>query len=283
PGQTTQTITVLVNGDTKLETNETFQVNLSGASDASMADNQGIGTIVNDDPQPTISINDVTVTERNSLTTNALFTLSLSNPSWQTITVNFATADATATLADNDYLNATGTVTFAPGQTNGTLTVVVNGDTKFEPNETFQVNLSSATNATIADNQGIGTINNDDQAPSIAIADVTVTEGNSGTTTAIFTVSLSNPSAQTITVNYATADGSATLADSDYQNATGTVTFAPGQTTRTITVLVNGDTKFEPNETFLLNLSGASNASIADNQAIGTITNDDLQPAISIN
>src|SRR5207249_1632324 len=91
----------------------------------------------------------------NSGTTNALFTLSLSNPSSQTITVNYATANATATLADNDYQNATGTVTFAPGQTNGTLTVLVNGDTKFEPNETFQVNLSSATNATIADNQAL--------------------------------------------------------------------------------------------------------------------------------
>src|SRR5207247_10434082 len=113
-------------------------------------------TIVNDDLQPSITINDVTVTEGNSGTTNAVFTLTLSNPSYQTTTVNFATADASATLADNDYQFATGTVTFAPGQTNRTLTVLVNGDTKFEPTETFQVNLSSPTNATISDSQGIG-------------------------------------------------------------------------------------------------------------------------------
>src|SRR5205814_1376519 len=283
PGQTNKTITVPVNGDIKFEPNETFLVNLSGATNSFIADNQGIGTIVNDDLQPSITINDVAVTEGNSGTTNALFTLSLSNPSYQTTTVNYATADATATLADNDYQNATGTVTFAPGQTNRTQTVLVNGDTKFEPNETFQVNLSGATNATIADNQGVGTIINDDGAPSITINDVTVTEGNGGTASAIFTVSLSNPSSQTITVNYATADGTATLADNDYQSASGTVTFAPGQTTQTITVLVNGDTKFEPNETFQVNLSGASNASIADNQAIGTIATDDSQPTININ
>ena len=82
-------------------------------------------------------------------------------------------------------------------------------------------------------------------------------EGNSGTTAFVFTVSLSNASAQAITVNFATADGSATLADSDYQGGAGSVTFAPGTTSQTITVLVNGDTKFEPDETFTVNLSAA--------------------------
>src|SRR5439155_5841312 len=124
---------------------------------------------------------------------------------------------------------------------------------------------------------------NDDLQPTISINDVIVTEGNGGTTNAVFAVSLSSPSSQTITVNYATADGTATVADNDYQNTSGTVTFVPGQTTQTITVLVNGDTKFEPNETFQLVLSGASNATIADSQGIGTIINDDLAPSISIN
>src|SRR5439155_125188 len=222
--------------------NETFTVNLSGQCSAGVVNSAGLVTIQNDDGVPGITINDVTVTEGNSGTTNAVFTVSLATLSPQTIAVNYATADGTATLADSDYQNATGTVTFAPGQTNRTLTVLVNGDTKFEPNESFLVNLAGATNATIADNQGIGTINNDDAAPSISINDVAVVEGNSGTASAVFTVSLSNPSSQTITVNYATADGTATVADSDDQNATGTVTFPPGQTTQTITVLVNGDT-----------------------------------------
>src|SRR5438445_2217153 len=254
----------------------------SGRKNAFIADNQGIGTIINDDLQPSITINDVSVVEGNSGTASAIFTVSLSNPSSQSITVNYATADGTATLAYNDYQSASGTLTFAPGQTTQTITVLVNGDTKFEPNETFQVNLSAASNASIADNQGIGTIANDDSQPTISINDVTVTEGDALTTDAVFTVSLSNPSSQTITVNYATANGTAT-AGSDYVAESGTLTFAPGQTTRTIAIVVNGDTLNEPTETFFVNLSAPVNPTIADNQGLGTILDNDSAPSLAIN
>src|SRR5205814_1118089 len=137
---------------------------------------------------------------------------------------------------------------------------------------------SNATNSFIADSQAIGTIVNDDLQPSISINDVTVTEGNSATVSAVFTVSLGTLSSQTITVNYATADDTATLADGDYQSASGTLTFAPGQTVQTITVLVNGDSKFEGDERFFVNLSAPLNATIGDGQGVGTILNDECQP-----
>src|SRR6185295_18180626 len=154
----------------------------------------GVGTISNDDAQPTISISDVTVTEGNAGTVNAVFNVTLSNPSYQTVTVDYATANGSATTADNDYVSGTGTVTFTPNQVGATITVVVNGDNKFEANETFDVNLSGAVNATIADGLGVGTISNDDAQPTISISDVTVTEGNAGTVNAVFNVTLSNPS-----------------------------------------------------------------------------------------
>src|SRR5205823_1483195 len=138
----------------------------------------------------------------------------------------------------NDYQAASGTVTFSPGETAKTATVNVVGDTKFEQNETFFVNLSGATNASIADNQGVGTIVNDDPLPAVTISDVAASEGNSGTTPFVFTVTLSNASSQTVTVSYATADGTATTADSDYVAASGTVTFAPGTTSQAVTVSV---------------------------------------------
>ena len=227
---------------------------------------------------PTISIGDVTVTEGNSGTTNATFNVILSAPSALQVAVNYATADGTAT-AGSDYQATSGTLTFAPGETSKTITVLVNGDTTVEPDETFFVNLSNPTNATIAKGQGIGVINNDDAPPppSLTINDVTVTEGNSGTTDATFTATLSSSSNQTVTVQYATADGTAT-AGSDYQASSGTLTFAPGQTSKTITVLVNGDTSIESDETFSVNLSNATNATIADAQGIGTISNDDVAP-----
>ena len=135
------------------------------------------------------------------------------------------------------------------------MNVTVNGDVKAEPNETLLVNLSAPTNATILDGQGTGTITNDDGAPTLSINDVSVAEGNAGTTTLGFTVTLSAVSGQTVTVDYATANGTATTADGDYLAASGTLTFAPGVTTQPVNVTVNGDVKDEPNETFLVNLS----------------------------
>lgn len=280
PGQTSRPLNITVNGDTVFEQNEAFNVNLSGASNATISDSQGVGTITNDDAQPTISINDVSVTEGNAGTTTANFTVSLSNASSVVISANYTTADGSAS-AGSDYTLNSGSVSFAAGETSKSISVTVSGDTTFEGNETFNVNLSNATNATFADSQGVGTINNDDSQPAISINDVSVIEGHAGTTNATFTVSLSNASSQTITVNYSTADVTAT-AGSDYVATSNSLSFAAGETSKSINVTVNGDTAFEPNETFNVNLSGATNATIADNQGVGTINNDDTQPTISI-
>jgi hypothetical protein len=281
PGVTSQPVTVSVQGDILDEPDETFFINLSGAVNATIADNQGLGTITDDDGAPSLSINNVSVTEGNAGTVNAGFTVSLSAASAQTITVNFATADNTA-AAPADYTATGGTLTFAPGVTSQPITVLVQGDILDEPDETFLVNLSGAVNATIADNQGIGTITNDDGAPSLSINDVTVTEGNAGTVNAVFTVNLSAASAQTITVNFVTADNTA-ISPAEYTAASGALTFAPGITSQPITILVQGDILDELDETFFVNLSGAVNATIADNQGIGTITDDDGTPSLSIN
>ena len=229
---------------------------------ATIADGQGLGTITDNDPLPALSINDVTVTEGNSGQVAATFTVTLAPVSGRSVTVSYATADGTG-QAPGDYPAASGSLTFAAGQTTKQVTVLVNGDLLDESNETFFVNLTGPTNATLADGQGIGTITDDDALPSLAVDDVTVTEGDSGTTNANFTVSLNAPSGRTVTVDYATADGTAHAPD-DYQAGSGTVTFAAGQTTRTVTVLVNGDLLNENNETYFLNLSGPTNATIAD-------------------
>src|SRR5205814_1944014 len=135
------------------------------------------------------------------------------------------------------------------------VTVNVNGDNKFEPDEGFSLKLSGATSATIADDTGAGTIQNDDAQPTLAVDDVSKAEGNSGQTDFTFTVSLTNPSAQAITVDYATQDGTATTAGGDYSPTTGTVSFGAADATKTVTVKVNGDTTFEPDEGFALKLS----------------------------
>jgi len=125
---------------------------------------------------PSISISDVTVTEGNTGTVSAVFTVSLSTATSSVVTVNYGTADGTAT-AGSDYVATSGTLTFAPGTTTQLVSVTVNGDTAPEGDETFFVNLSNAVGATIADAQGVGTIRNDDSAPT---GTITVVNPNGG-------------------------------------------------------------------------------------------------------
>ena len=283
PTETTKPVVITINSDLLDEANETFFVNLSNATNAAILDPQGQGTINDNDPTPSLSINDLpTIPEGDTGTSTATFTVTLSAASGQTVTVNYATADGTAT-AGSDYVATSGTLTFNPGDTTKPIPVTINGDTTFEPNETFFVNLTTPVNATISDTQGQGTITNDDAAPptpNITIDDPSITEGDTGTKTFNFTVSLSIPSAQIVTVDYATASaapasGIAT-AGTDYVVAAGTVTFNPGQQSQPVSITINGDKLVEPNETFFVNLSNASPGStITDPQGVGTITNDD--------
>jgi hypothetical protein len=152
--------------------------------------------------------------------------------------------------------------------------VTVNGDLLNENDETFNLNLSTATNATIADARGVATIVDEDPAPTVSIDDVSVTEGNSGTKNVTFTVRLSVASGKSITVDYATADGTA-VAGSDYVAKTGTLTFNAGIITRTFTVAIMGDRVRESTETFIVNLANPTNAILGDAQAVCTIVDND--------
>ncbi len=230
-------------------------------------------------PTPSASIGDVTHPEGNTGDTPFVFTVTLSGASSSTVAIGYATADGTASSA-SDYAATSGTLTFAPGQTSATVTVAVHGDTTPENDETFTVNLSSPAGATIADGQGLGTIQNDD-LPTLSVSDVSHLEGNTGKTPFLFTISLSAAAPFAVSVGYRTRNGTAT-APSDYRAVDGTATFAPGQTTRTVTVSVIGDKTLEPDETFSLGLSAPSHATIADGVGIGTIENDDPAADLSV-
>ena len=158
--------------------------------------------------------------EGNAGTTAFIFTARLSTVSASNVTVNYQATDGSATLANSDYQPAAGSIVITPGNLTGNITVLVNGDTKRESNETFTLSITGATNATVGSpSSATGTIVNDDAVPTISINDVTVSEGNAGTTAAVFTVSLSNQTDQVVTVQYQTADGTATIANADYQAA----------------------------------------------------------------
>jgi hypothetical protein len=267
-----------VNGDTKLEVDEAFTVDLSNPTNSvTISDAQGLGTITNDDAA-SYSINDVTQAETDSGTTTFTFTVTLDAAVAGGTSVDYTTNDATATIADSDYVAASGTLNFTGtvGETQ-TIDVTVNGDTKLEADETFTVDLSNPTNSvTISDAQGLGTITNDDAA-SFSIDDVTLNEGDAGTTTYTFTVTLDAAVAGGTNVDFTTTDGTATIADSDYVAASGTLNFAgTAGETQTVDVTVNGDTKLEVDEAFTVDLSNPTNAvTISDAQGVGALTNDD--------
>ena len=221
-----------------------------------------------------LSIDDITPTEGDTGSANALFTVSLSTPVAQPVTVQFATANGTAT-AGTDYTPTSGTLTFAPATTTATVTVSVTGDLLDENDETFFVNLTNATNATIGDAQGQGTILDNDPLPVLSAAGCSTTEGNGGTTPCTFGITLAPVSGRTVTVAYATADGTAT-AGSDYTATSGTLTFVAGTTAINLPVGVLGDLAPEGDETFTLGLSSLVNAT-GGGAATGTIVDDDLR------
>ncbi|HEV7646032.1 MAG TPA: Calx-beta domain-containing protein [Pyrinomonadaceae bacterium] len=281
PGEMSKTITVNVNGDTAFETNEAFSVRLSGPANATLTNDTGVGTIDNDDTAPSFSIDDVTHDEGNSGTTSYTFTVTKTGSTALDASVNYNTVDGNASVADGDYTNNSGTVTFLPGDTTQTITILVNGDTKFESNEKFSVQLTDPANAAISDQFGDGYITNDDAAPSFSIDDVTHSEGNTGTVSYTFTVTKTGETDTTALVDFEAQDGTATIADNDYQSNAGTLTFQTAETTKTITVLVNGNYLIEPDEAFTVHLSNPNSATISDADGTGTIANDDNPPAVT--
>ena len=216
-------------------------------------------------------VDDVSVVEGSAGSPGAaVFNVALNRATTDTVTVPYATANGTAT-SGTDYQPRSGTLTFTPGATVRTVAVPLVGDATDEANKTFAINLGTPVNAFIADAQGLATIVDDD-GPALSVGDQSVAEGSTSATVQ-FTVSLASPAGALTTVDYATADVSAT-AGSDYVATAGTLTFAPGATSTTVAVTVNGDTLDEPDEYFAFVLSNASNP-IGDATGQGTIVDDD--------
>ncbi len=274
PGETIKTITIQAKGDIVKELNESFFVNLTEPTGATLGDPQGRGIILNDDGA-FLKINDFAKAEGNSGSINYPFLITLNSASTIPVSVKYATLGGTTTLG-TDFTEVTSptTVTFQPGETSKTIIIKGIGDTNKEPNETFFVNLSGAIGATLFDSQGKGTILNDD-GPVLKINDVKKEEGNNGYTLFGFTITLNPTSADKVTVKYATANGTAS-AGSDFIAVTPTeVTFNPNEISKKVNINVKGDSVMEKDETFFVNLSNAVGATLFDGQGKGIISDDD--------
>ena len=299
-----QTITIPVRGDLLDEDalgtttplpNETFTVTLTAPTNgATLTDAVAAGNITDDDATPTLSIAGTTVAEgTGGGPTPATFGVTLSAPSGLPVVASFATTDGTAVSAASatspvDFTSVSaGSITIPAGATTPTVpaTVQVAPDTTDElATEAFTVALSNPGNATIATGTATGTITDDDALPVITINDIAPTEGDTGTTSPLFTVSLSNPSFQPVQVTYATQNGTAT-APADYTAPVPTVlTISPLLTSGTFPIQVNGDVLDEADlDTALVNLTLPVNGTIGDAQGILNIADDDALPTVAFN
>ena len=277
PGQTAATVPVTVRGDDVVEPDETFTVHLSNPAGATVEDPDGVVTILDDDENPTgpgVRVGDAAGPEGNAGTTPTTLTVVLDRPSTTPVTVGWATEPNTADA--EDFVAASGELTFAPNQVSAQLTVATRGDQVPEGAESYLVRL---TGANLADDTAFVTIDDDDAAepqptPALRVGDVTVPEGNAGDTPATVTVVLDQVSDVPVTIRWATDNGTAT-APGDFTAGAGTLTFAPGETARQITVPVTGDRSYEDTETFAITLSDPVGATVADPAAVVTIDNDD--------
>ena len=248
---------------------ETYTLFIEGHQYLSMDRGSGTMTIRDNDRPPSVSIADASGLEDS--VGNLSFDVTLGAESGKEITLDYATADDTATMG-SDYDHTAGNLTFAPGELEKTVEVAVKPDDVHEPDETFKVTLQDLRNVTAGDTAAFGTIQNDDAQLSIADAAASEADGELE-----FLVKADGlvKTGQTVTVIYETADGTAT-AGSDYTPDSGTLTFTSIDTEETITVTVIDDTVDEPDETLAVNLSSPTNATIGDASAEGTIRDNDV-------
>ncbi len=303
----TMTISVQTTDDDEQESDERFMVILSSPSGATLNDDTGEGTIIDNDGDggggngggnggggggggggsddgdgdgsrdvgelPTLSIDDATVVEGDL----AKFEVTLSEAATAVVMVDYSTVDGTA-VARSDYTTTSGTLSFEQGEERKTILVPTVQDATAEETEVFTMQLSSPSGATVGNGTGTGTITDDDEPPMLTIDDAPpVDEGDA----AAFVVRLSAASGLAVTVSYRTVDGTA-VAGSDYKSASGELRFEPGEAARTVTVETLADELAEDTEQFTVELSAPLGATVADGVGEGTISDDDDAPELSI-
>jgi hypothetical protein len=274
-GHTTVTTPVTIKGDELDERNEYLRFRISDPVHATIADRVGLVRIVDNDPAPYLVAGDALITEPVSGYVVAKLPVTMSEVSGRYVSVDYAIAGGSAVLDSDFYApEPTGTLVFSPGSTTRAVKLVVLSDSLDESTETVYLTISDPVHGYVSDSLGVASIIEDE--PRLSVDDRAVAEGQAAT----FTVRLNRASSQTVQVYYATAgygsgSGLTAVSGTDFYSTSGWLTFAPGTTTRTVTVSTIDDTTSESTETFALNLSSATKADIGDSQGIGTITDND--------
>ncbi len=287
PGQTTSNISISVRGDTTLEETERFVVRLSDPVGATISVATAIGIIRNDDATVSIQATDADKPEGDSGVTEFTFTVTRSrnvagesSVSWTVVRTGLNPANA------SDFIGGiipSGTVSFASGESSKLITIQVLGNTLIEPDKTFSVTIFNPVNVIIDVSTAEAIIRNDDSVLSIASVNggspVSISEGNSGSTTFAFIVNRTGNLDRLSSVSWSVVgSGLFPASPDDFVGGifpSGTVSFALGESSQIIAVNVVGDLVFEDNETFTISIFNPVGATISTNSATAIIINDD--------
>ncbi len=284
-----------ISGDALSEPSEYFHLSVTPSDDLADGGLGATGTATlldNDAALPTLSVEATNAQESigSGFGGTTLFTVTLSEPSANAVSVNYNAFSGTA-IDQVDFPVLRGTLTFAPGETSKTIDLRVTSDSVDEVDESFVLELTDPTNGVFAGDAKVlrevaFVLDDDGVGPNRAVhvSSPVVVEGDNGTTRVDFDITLSRPATEEITLNYNLIGDSASIG-SDYTDESGTVTFAPGQTHATVSVDAIGDTLSEGAETFFLSLG--SNAALADggvgSTGMATLLDDDAgQPTLSV-
>ena len=283
-GDSSKTVSVSVTGDNVDEPDEeTFTVTLSSPSGATISDGTATGTIRDDDDTPTVTLvlTPASISENGAVGT---VTATLDHPSSEATTVMVSASPVSPAVAGDYTLSGNLDLTIAAGETDstGVVTITAVNNNVHEGDKMVTVSGTATNSQGITAPQSVSlTITDDELPPGLSIADASVDEGDSGSTTLTFTVTLNPVALSPVTVDWATADGTA-RAGTDYTAGSGSLTFNAGDSSKTVSVSVTGDDVDEPDETFTVTLSSASGAAISDGTATGTITDDDDEPTVTL-
>ena len=275
-----QTVTVTAGADADAVMDEDVVLTHTvGGSDYVDVEAADVTVTVRETTVPQVAIADVVADESAG---SMVFTVTLDVESGAEVQVPWATAGVTAT-AGADYTESSGTVTFPPRATSRTVPVPILEDDLDEEAETFTVTLSKPPNADLADGEATGTITDNDAEPALTLSDPPSAATEGVDANLVFTVTLAPASGRAVTVDYATRNGTAGApGDSTAPAANASLTFAPGETSKTITVPIVNDALDESEETFTVHLSGEQGATVADGEATGTIVDDDDEPVLDV-
>ena len=280
-GRTSAVVGVATVQDSLDEDLEQLRLVLSDPVGAVLAGGEAVGTIVDDDPEPLLSVDDPEATE-NGDGTPVVFTLSLSDVSGRDVPVLYSTRDSTAKAGEDYVAVSNGRAMISAGAQTARVEVALVNDGVVEDVERFFLDLSGPSNARFGDSIGAATVLDDDAAPQILIDDAAAVYEAAGASVS-FAVRLSRAAADVVTVEFATEDATA-LAGGDYTHTSDTLTFAAGQTLLTVTVPLVDDDVAEETETFGLRLSNpSSNTTVGDDDsAVATVLDDDALPKLSV-